>query len=453
MFNHTLSAILRGTWLIQEEYANSQLPLVASLLTKGFQANGNENLKGSGEFEVPYFITADNTRIDAYVWDRETYRFRLNSEAITPGSIAVIPFIGPVLKYNGECGEPGLVKRTSWASELSNHPNIIGLISWIDSPGGYMDGTPQYADFVKSIQKPTLAFVSGGAYSAAAWVASGHDVTYCADKHNGFGSIGVYCTLLNFEEHLERQGIKVRSVYADISKDKNKGYRDLFQKNDDTLIKEDVNHSAQTFIDEFKNNRSGKLKSDDWQTGKNYSANDALKIGLIDAIKPFNEAISYIRNNSKSNSKSKSNNNNNNMAKFDNVAALSTVENPTVEQIDQANADLTAEGITKVTLVEESFITESANVTTERDSLKTENETLKSEIETLKTDKQKLENSLQTKTTDYEALENKFNALTEKPGAQHTAENGGDLETDTATTLESKLSSLPHYKETSPYGI
>lgn len=453
MFNHTLSAILRGAWLISEDHAQSYLPLVTSLLTGSNlsgQLNGNQYQTGSGEFEKPFFIAANGLRYDAYAFNRETYSYGFNKNAITPGSIAVIPFIGPVMKYNGECGEPGMIKRTGWINDFANHENIIAIVNWIDSPGGQADGTPQYTDFVKAIQKPTVAFISGGAYSAGAWVASGHDFIYCADKYCGFGSIGAYTTLANFDGYYEKLGVKIKTVYPEVSKDKNKGYRDIFEKNDDTLVKEDITNLALSFINAFEENRSGKLTSKVWNTGKVFNATEALEIGLIDGIKSFEEVIQDLRAGKaiKPITPTKQSTQKTNM-NLENVIALAGVENPTAEQIDLANADLTNAGITGATVVAESFITEAANVTAQ-------NTQLVQDLAAANTAKETAENALKAnndiivaKDQKIAELNAKIEAFGKNAGASHvssTPSTEEQVSTDD-TDAQALIDSLPHNKQ------
>jgi len=441
MFNHTLSAILRGAWLISQEAAESYLPLVTSILTGANfnpQLNGNETLTGSGETEDPYIIDASGKRVNVWYYTREK-GLHINTSLITPGSVGVVPFIGPVMKYNGGCGEPGIIKRTGWAAELANHPNIVAVINWIDSPGGQADGTPQYADFIKSIQKPTVAFISGGAYSAGAWVASGHDLIYCADKHCGFGSIGAYTTLANFDGYYEKAGIKIKTVYPDVSKDKNKGYRDIFEKNDDTLIKEDIANLALSFREAFAENRAGKLKNDSWNTGKVFTAQESLEIGLIDGILSFQELVSSLQKGQIIKATPSSPINNPNNMKFENLTALVGVDAPTTEKIDLANADLTEAGITKVTLVEESFITEAAQVTTDLAAANASIVELTTAKTTAETALATANAAIATNATTIADLSAKVEAFGKNAGSIHTLKPGedtppGDAE-DTATIL------------------
>src|SRR5690606_20792423 len=112
--------------------------------------------------------------------------------------------------------------------------------------------------------------------------------------------------------------------------------------------------------------------------------------------------------------------------KFTNVVALVGVQNATEAQLAQANADLTAAGITNYTLVPESLITEAANVTAERDQLTATNTTLTGEVEAANTARTAAESSLQTanaRITELKAENARLGAL---PGAAHNTKVGDD---------------------------
>lgn len=447
MFNHTISAILRGSWLIEKGFADSHMPIVLGLL-KG-NLSGTELLKGNGEFEGPFFINSNGNTKPAYVF--------MDGKGIVvnqpePNSVAVIPFIGPMVKYNGECGEPGMIKRQSWIRDLSAEPNVVGLISLMDTPGGQADGTPQTASYIKSITKPTAAVILSGAFSAGAWIYAAHDVAYAADKYSEVGSIGAYTTVVDYSGYFEKMGIKLTEVYPEISKDKNLSYRKAIE-GDTSLIKKEIHNLAFAFREEFEAYRDGKLTSDEWNTGKIFSAEDAVKLGMIDGIMSLQEVANKMITGSlfsqakkvfASATKKISSQVNNQQINMElgNVEALANVENVTEAQIDLANADLTAAGITNVTLVPESLITEAATATAERDSLT-------ADLETANTARTTAEESLSTANARITQLESELaTALAVTPGDTHQSSKGNDDPADVKDEddIEALLAAMPHNK-------
>lgn len=431
MFNHTISAILRGGWLIDKGYADAHIPLVLGLLTG--KLNGSEFLSGDADFQRPFIINSNGSRVDVFSrWGNE-----INDDAIEPGSVLVMPFTSPIMKYDGSCGEYGNIRRSAWINGVKGNPNIVGFVSILDTPGGQADGTPQMADLIKSLDIPTAAVISGGAYSAGAWIASGHQHIYAGDKHAGFGSIGAYTTVADYRGYFKNMGIDVQDVYPDESRDKNAGYRKAIS-GDISEVKESVAKLARSFITEFSANRTGRLTSDAWQTGKTFDAPEAVGMGLIDGIKPLAEVARELQGkkiHAPASSKSKTSNSNMN---FENVTALAGVENATDEQLDLANGDLTAAGVTGYTLVPESMITDASTVTAERDQLQ-------QDLSAANTNTETAQSELTAANERVSALEAEIAELKKGAGATHTPASGTDDPVNTDDEdIDSILASLPH---------
>jgi len=211
---------------------------------------------------------------------------------IPSGAIAMVNITGPVTKYGDICAY-GSVDHVATITRLNNAPNIKGIILNIDSPGGEAAGTAMLADAIKaaSINKPVIAMIDDGiAASAAMWVASAAQEIYTTQKTDMVGSIGVYTTIADWYGYMAEQGLNVRDIYAPQSTDKNLDYKEALKGND-APIKEELQVLAQEFIDTVAKNRSGKIKGDSWSTGKMFYSKDAIKIGLIDGQKSFDQVV------------------------------------------------------------------------------------------------------------------------------------------------------------------
>jgi protease-4 len=284
-----VSAILRGRWLLDKHWAESQLPLVLSLLQGD---NAFVDREGYEETELPFAINPQTMqRHDMYI---QTMRGVVSNPNIPEGSVAVIPVSGPILKYNGGCGEPGSIQRIGWLLDAERRQNISSAVMMIDSPGGQVDGTQSFANAIKGFSKPILGFVDDGlAASAAMWVLSATDEAYASLASDQVGSIGVYTNIIDFRGYFEKNGYKLHEVYAPQSTDKNKDYRNAMEGNYD-LVMEDLKVTADNFITAVKTNRGDKAEANvkEWSTGKMFYAKDAANIGLIDGVRSFEQVIS-----------------------------------------------------------------------------------------------------------------------------------------------------------------
>ncbi len=361
MAYRTLSAILRGKWLIEKKFAISQLPLVQTMLE-----GKSVHLVSDKQTDNPYYTNLSDhygeKPLIALVGTGSTFkavRYKSFDEA-PEGSIALIPVTGPIMKYGGECGEPGSTHMTDWVKQASNSSKISGIIIRIDSPGGMVDGTATLAQAIKTSGKPTVAFVDDGLMaSAAMWIGSATDEIFASQPTDMIGSIGVYTTLYDFEEWFKQRGIKVHEVYAPQSTEKNLDYKKGLE-GDYSLIENDIKFICDEFIDTVKSNRGSRIntQSGDPFKGALYFAQEATQIGLIDGIKSFDEVVSHLEGKIKSKSQIESskpaNQNSENMfgSKFKSISALKgkKADEISAEEIAAANAELVEEGVTGVVI-------------------------------------------------------------------------------------------------------
>lgn len=284
----TLSAILRGRWLLDKQWAETQLPLVLNILNG---TNAAVERSGNNMTELPFAIDpATMQRHSLYVGTWSGVKPNPN---IPEGSIAIFPVSGPIMKYNGECGEPGSIQRVSWLLDIERRQNVSAAILLIDSPGGQVDGTQSFVNAVKSFSKPILGLVDDGmAASAAMWLLSATDEAYASLESDQVGSIGVYTSILDYKGYLEKNGLKMHEIYAPQSTEKNKDYREAVAGNYELVIA-DLKITADTFIASVKSNRRGLADAsvDQWSTGRMFYAKEAQKIGLIDGVKSFEHVV------------------------------------------------------------------------------------------------------------------------------------------------------------------
>lgn len=286
----TASAILRGKWLLDKQWADAHMPMVMAVL-KGdgsfeAMAGQKENAGPSEEAKAPKKVLS-NKAGTVYSVGYYTDLSRLPN-----GAIAMMDISGPITKYGDVCAW-GAVDHVATINRLSNAPNVKGIILNIDSPGGEVSGTAMLADAIKSVgkNKPVLAMIDDGiAASAAMWIASAANEIYTSQKTDMVGSIGVYTTIADFYGYYEAQGLKVRDIYAPQSTEKNIDYREAISGNDN-LVTADLKIIAQEFIDTVAANRAGKIHGTDWQTGKMFYSKEAAKIGLTDGIKSFDQVV------------------------------------------------------------------------------------------------------------------------------------------------------------------
>lgn len=340
-----ISAIRRGLWLIDNSWVDQNISLVERVLA-GDSFGDNE----TKDFGINF--TAEVNAV--------TYRSTYGWKDVPNNSVAVHYIIGPILQY-GMCG-PGTSDFQAMFISADKNPNIIGHVFVMNTPGGQADGIKEFASVLQKSQKPKVGYIDGGMLaSGGVWLASALDSIFASSELVEIGSIGAYTTLLDDRVHMENEGLRLVKIKARQSSDKNKVYEDAIDGDEKALkvLEDRVSNLAAHFINAVKSGRGEKLTSDDWNTGKMYSAKEAISLGLIDGLSSLEDIVNSIPTYNRS-KKSKTN-----MKNFNNVAALAGMDQVSQEAMDLANADLTAAGITHVTLVEQSVLDEASRVTSE----------------------------------------------------------------------------------------
>lgn len=274
--HNLISEILSGVWLIDQEKANGYLPIVANLL----KGESNELIKNLSE-------QRQNDRASLYS-AATGYRISEYGSASPPekapeNSVVIIPLNGPITKYDQFCGPAGTKTKAELLERADANPNIIGAIIIIDSGGGSGAGTKHFAEVIKNTNMPVIALVEDMAASAAYWIASGCDYIVMQESTSQVGSIGAYTTLIDVKRYFKNEGLDLLEVYAAQSTEKNRAFREAFNNDDTSYIKERISEFNEFFINDIKANRGDKIKEgEDPFKGQTYFTQDAIKIGLAD---------------------------------------------------------------------------------------------------------------------------------------------------------------------------
>ncbi|MCC2546427.1 S49 family peptidase [Hymenobacter sp. BT175] len=214
--------------------------------------------------------------------------------ATTSGSkVAVIPVQGTIQKRGGMCslGTKDLIASLAAANR---DPEISAIVLDIDSPGGQVDGTEEFAAAIKNSAKPVVAYGDGLVASAAYWIASQCAFIYINSATTGYvGSLGVLCMHVDQSQFLEKQGMKVTILRSSRAVDKARlNSVEALTEEVIASVQADLDGIAATFISTVESGRAGKLSAkEDLFTGKVYNGADAKKHGLVDAIGSLQDAV------------------------------------------------------------------------------------------------------------------------------------------------------------------
>lgn len=279
--NNLINALLRGTFLIDTRAVMQYMPRVKNLLE-------DKSLVMSEETEERFKKQIQEKRPKAYTPSS------LNAHTLENApkdSVAVIAINGPMMKEDW-CGTPGTRTLGAWLKEADAHPNVNSIVLLIDSPGGSVDGTGEFADIIKSAQKPVVAFGDGLIASAAYWAASQTKHIMMSHDSAEIGSIGTAITITDWRGYDEAAGIKEHYITATASTDKNKMYMDARDGHYEGIKKELLDPTNDIFLKSVKASRPlNMVANNEPLTGKVYLSRKAIELGLADSIGTFGDAI------------------------------------------------------------------------------------------------------------------------------------------------------------------
>ena len=111
-----------------------------------------------------------------------------------------------------------------------------------------------------------------------------------------FGSIGVMMQFPDYAKYYEKMGIKVHTIYSDLSTHKNAPFEAALKGDYKSIKEEQLNPLAREFQNTVKEHRKNlDTKVEGILNGRMFFAADALKNGLIDAIGTHEQATEEVR--------------------------------------------------------------------------------------------------------------------------------------------------------------
>lgn len=206
--------------------------------------------------------------------------------------IALLPIKGPIVSEGDFPSAFGV--RMVAASEtvrllekIKRSKGIKAVVLEINSPGGTPLPCKEVAEAVKSVGKPTVAWIREAATSGGYWIASAADAIV-ADSLSTIGSIGVASIRPDFSEFLKKLGIDVDTVASGIHKLFGLPFKPLSseEKEEDRKMREEqIKIIQQIFLGGIKERRG--LKEDvikEVSSGKTYLGQEAKDLGLVDEL-------------------------------------------------------------------------------------------------------------------------------------------------------------------------
>ena len=217
----------------------------------------------------------------------------------TVDDAAVIAVSGTMTKHGTSLnsampyGTRGLSKAISAAAA---NKSIKGIVLQFETGGGATHGMTDFVDAINAAKKkkPVIAYVDDFCCSAGYWAAS-QCSEVIANRGAQVGSIGTYMVIQDLSAQAEAAGVKVHVINAGELKGAGVSGTEITDAQIANFQRE-VNEINDLFIAGVASGRGmGNEKVSALADGRIHIAAQAKKIGLIDRIGTFNDAIHAVR--------------------------------------------------------------------------------------------------------------------------------------------------------------
>lgn len=271
------------------DYAINYLPLVSSYIKGERTAQASKKDRAFDDNNGVLFAEKTNG-----LYQVSDYGGYSAPEKAPEESIAIISITGAITKYDQDCGPSGMATKSALLTRCYNNPNIQGIVIKQDTGGGEGGAMRLLNETIAKKNKPVIGFVDDYSCSAGMGNLASCDLIVANSPMARIGSIGTYMTIADYTERFKQEGINLIEVYASESIDKNKEYYEALKGNVEPL-RAIANKFNDAFVEMIEQQRGDVLTADRkvWGTGKVFFAEEALSIGLIDAIDSFDNILNY----------------------------------------------------------------------------------------------------------------------------------------------------------------
>lgn len=292
-FNKKIDALIVGSeWSIDRAWGLQQLNAyveqvemisqnssVGDLLMKTFKANKKR--------QQATIISPTSSEGQPLTFSSQTLKSFGGENQIPENSIAHLKLEG-VMQMRSSLSTRGMDALCKDLAMCSAEPNIVAAIIEVDSGGGLSLAGQMVRNAVEDCSVPVVTYAHFIG-SAAVNGTCPSEFIMLAGESSRIGSIGSMVSLNKraidwYKENYE-------DIYADVSPQKNKDFRDLL-KGDKKLLKSSVTKGAISFQNAVKANRqlNPELQEDTLE-GAMFPASDGINRGLADGVGTFKDAV------------------------------------------------------------------------------------------------------------------------------------------------------------------
>lgn len=187
-------------------------------------------------------------------------------------------------------GVPSAYDYAELIRKLDEDPSVVGILLYINSPGGSVVASRELWEAVRSANKTVVAYLSDVATSGGYYVASASDYII-ANPNTITGSIGVIAVFPDLTGLSEKIGVNMTVLKVGKFKDSGNPFRKM-TKEEREWIEAMLQEAYSDFINAIKEGRKGKLRENFmmYADGRIFSGRFAKSLGLVDALGSLKDA-------------------------------------------------------------------------------------------------------------------------------------------------------------------
>lgn len=169
--------------------------------------------------------------------------------------------------------------------------DVKGIVFDVNSGGGQVSGCFELANEIREARaiKPSVAMVDAFSFSAAYALSSAASKVVLTPSGE-VGSIGAVIAHFDYSKMMDEYGVKVSLIHSGSHKVDGNPYEKL-SRDDIASFQSKVDAARKSFVDLVALNRGLESQAVFDTEAATYSAEEALALGLVDAVEPPSEAI------------------------------------------------------------------------------------------------------------------------------------------------------------------
>lgn len=185
-----------------------------------------------------------------------------------------------------------------YIESMKNSPSNKGILLTVDSPGGGVYESDELylklKDYKDTTKRPIWTYMKSQACSGGYYISMASDKIF-ANRNCTTGSIGVIMSLVNTKELYDKLGIKEVNITSGRNKAMGSSGEDLTDEQKQ-ILQSNVDEAYEQFVGIVAEGRNMDVETvKNIADGRIYTANQALKLGLIDEISDYETVENSIK--------------------------------------------------------------------------------------------------------------------------------------------------------------